>query len=362
MAILNVTIDLQLTVCAQTKKPGSIGLRHPIGIRSNQIFSREILYIGCQIISLFMKTQLLFTALLLFGLPSFGQQKNLAEKLGYPRDAKLLIIHADDAGFAHSADSAIMSAYEKGDINSASIMVTCPWFPEIAAFAKKHPEMDWGIHLSLTSEWKYYKWAGVAPSSEISSLLDNNGYLYSTDAGFAAHAKVDEAEKEIRAQIDKAIAYGIRITHIDNHMGSILVSPAMVKMYQRIGREYKLPALIPINYLKMVAPKLVSAIDTPAVIVDNFIMASVMTPTAKWKDFYNYNLQNLKPGLNELVFHLAFDDDEMRAVTTEHADYGSAWRQQDYNYATGDEFKAMLKQKGIYLVTWGMIKRVEYGK
>src|ERR1700761_7723912 len=99
-----------------------------------------------------MKTFSLFTVIFLSYFLACGQSKNLAEKLGYPKDAKLLIIHADDAGFSHSADSAIMSAYTKGVINSASIMVPCPWFPEIAAFAKAHPEMDWGIHLTLTAE------------------------------------------------------------------------------------------------------------------------------------------------------------------------------------------------------------------
>src|ERR1700760_994434 len=118
-----------------------------------------------------MKYYTFLVVALLLCLQGFAQPKNLAQKLGYPKDAKLLIIHADDAGFAHSADSAIMLAYEKGAINSASIMVTCPWFPEIAAFAKKHPEMDWGIHTSLTSEWKYYKWQGLT-SSSTSSLLD----------------------------------------------------------------------------------------------------------------------------------------------------------------------------------------------
>jgi hypothetical protein len=309
-----------------------------------------------------MKKYSFLAALILLGHFSFAQQKNLAEKLGYPKDAKLLIIHADDAGFAHSADSAIISAYQKGDVTSASIMVPCPWFPEIAAFAKKHPELDWGVHTCLTSEWKNYRWQGVAPSTQIPSLLDKDGYLYSSVEEVAAHAKVAEAEKEIRAQIDKAKAFGIHLTHIDNHMGSVLASAAMMEMFQRVGREYHLPVLAPVNYLQMVAPKLLKVIDPGTIVVNDFIMAYTMTPADKWKNFYVYNIQHLKPGLNELVFHLAFDDDEMKAITVNHPDYGSAWRQQDYNYATSPGFKQLLKKENVYLITWGDIQKVEYGE
>ena len=94
-------------------------------------------------------------------------QKTLAEKLGYPKDSKLLIIHADDVGLSHSEDAATVAGLEKKSVNSASIMVPCPWFPEIAGYAKQHPEVDWGIHLTLTSEWKNYKWGGVSSSNEI---------------------------------------------------------------------------------------------------------------------------------------------------------------------------------------------------
>src|ERR1700753_863866 len=162
------------------------------------------------------------TAICLMFSGASAQTKNLAEKLGYPRDAKLLIVHADDAGFSHSADSAIISAYQKGAINSAAIMVACPWFTEIAAFAKQHPEMDWGIHLSLTAEWKNYKWGSVAPADQVPSLLNANGYFYDTNAGFQNNGKVVDARKEIEAQIARTKAYGIKITHIDNHMGSVL--------------------------------------------------------------------------------------------------------------------------------------------
>lgn len=302
-----------------------------------------------------------FIAGIFFCVSASAQTKNLAEKLGYPKDAKLLIIHADDAGFSHSADSAIESALNKGAVNSAAIMVACPWFPEIAAFAKQHPEMDWGIHLSLTAEWKNYKWGSVAPADQVPTLLNPDGYFYDTNGAFQRKAKVSEAEKEIRAQIDKAKAFGIRITHIDNHMGSILTSADMIKMYQRVGKEYHLPVLIPMNMLKLLARQTLPMVDTTGVLVDNYIIALSYSAADKWGNYYNYQLQHLKPGLNELIFHLGFNDDELKAVTTGHLDYGAAWRQQDYDYATSDEFKALLKQQGVYLVTWGQIKKAEYG-
>jgi len=291
---------------------------------------------------------------------AYSQEKNLAEKLGYPKDAKLLIIHADDAGLSPSVDNAIISTFEKGGINSASIMVPCPDFPKLAAYAKQHPELDWGIHLTFTSEWKNLKWPGVARASEIKSLLDQNGNLYTTNEEIRKNASLEDIEKEMRAQINKAIASGIKITHLDNHMGSILGSPEIIKVYQKVGKEYKLPVLIPMNMIHRMAPGLLPHIDTTGVVVNEFISAYSAVPADKWKDFYNQKIQNLKPGLNELIFHLAFDNDEMKAITIDHPDFGSAWRQRDYDYATSAEFRDLIKKQGVFLVTWSDIKRVEY--
>ena len=114
------------------------------------------------------------------GYVSSQEVRSVAEQLGYAKDARLLIMHADDIGVAHSVNSATISAFEKGGISSASIMVPCPWFPEIAKYARENPGMDFGLHLTLTAEWEYFKWDGVLPSNEISSLLDEDGFMYAS--------------------------------------------------------------------------------------------------------------------------------------------------------------------------------------
>ncbi|TWI86223.1 polysaccharide deacetylase family protein [Chitinophaga japonensis] len=292
--------------------------------------------------------------LLLFPFIVIAQnQGSLPEKLGYPRDARLLIVHADDLGVSHSTNAAAIAAFEQKAINSASIMVPCPWFPEIAAYAKAHPELDWGIHITLTAEWKYYKWDGVSPAGEIPSLLDKDGYFYASVREFQQHAKPEEVAREIRAQIRKALDAGINITHLDNHMGSLLGSPELAKIYQEIGREFNLPVLIPAKMIRMMAPQLLPYIDTVNnVVVNQFITAYQQAPADKWHVYYDQALRQLPAGLNELVVHLAYDDAEMQAVTIDHPDFGAAWRQNDFNYVTSKGFKELLQKENIRLVTW----------
>src|ERR1700736_3680714 len=148
-----------------------------------------------------------------------GQAQNkvpVAEKLGFARDAKLLIVHADDVGMTHAVNAATIKALESGGVNSASIMVPCPWFPEIADYAKAHPEADFGLHLTLTSERVYYRWGPVAPRDKVASLVEENGYFWHD---WTPNTRIEpkEVELELRAQVERAYAMGIRPTHLDSH-------------------------------------------------------------------------------------------------------------------------------------------------
>src|SRR5450432_1307578 len=139
---------------------------------------------------------------LLVSLPcALGQTKNVAERLGYPADSKLLIIHADDLAVAHSEDVASFDVLDTKAVSSASIMVPCPWLTEVADYAKAHPDADLGLHLTLTSEWKTYRWGSVESKDKVPSLLYTAGTLWSETKLVAANARPLEAEREIRAQI-----------------------------------------------------------------------------------------------------------------------------------------------------------------
>src|SRR5262249_48123349 len=163
------------------------------------------------------------------------------ERLGYPADAKLLIVHGDDLGMAHSINAATTKAFESGLVNSGSIMVPCPWLPEIAEYARGHRDADLGLHLTLTSEWRSYRWGPVLGKERVASLLGQDGYLYLTEREAASHANAKEVEAEIRAQIDRARAFGINPTHLDSHMGTLYQNRDLFETLLRVARDNKLP-------------------------------------------------------------------------------------------------------------------------
>ena len=285
-----------------------------------------------------------------------AQSKTIAERLGYPREAKLLIIHADDLAVAHSEDAASFDALDKSAITSASVMIPCPWLNEVAAYAKNHPDADLGLHLTLTSEWKTYRWGPVESKDKVPSLLDPSGYLWQ-DTPLAARAlKADEAEREIRAQIERAIAMGIHPTHLDSHMGALFSRPDLFAVYVKVAREYKLPFL---PFIASTAPsELSSVLSKNDVLVDSVVIAGPTLQAGDWKTFYANAIRDLKPGLTEIIVHLGYDDAELRAVTVDYVEYGAAWRQRDYDVVTSPDFKKLLQDNHVILINWKDLKKL----
>ena len=292
-------------------------------------------------------------ALLLLASTLPAQTRTVAERLGYPANAKLLILHADDLGAAHSVNVASFEALDKGAISSASVMIPTPWIAEVAAYARAHPNADLGIHLTITSEWQTYRWGSVESKDKVPSLLDSAGTFPSETAPVAAAAKPQEVERELRAQLERARALGIRPTHVDSHMGALFTTPELIATYMKVARDYRLPFLAVRGDPR--AP--IQGLLEKDVVLDAVIIAGPEIPRDQWKAFYLSAIAGIKPGLTEMIVHLGRDDAELQAVTVDHEPYGSAWRQRDYDVVMSPEFRKALQDNHVVLVTWKELQK-----
>jgi chitin disaccharide deacetylase len=294
---------------------------------------------------------LFFLAAAILEASAQNNPKSLAEKLGYSPDARLLIVHADDVGVTHSVNAATIQAFETGLVNSASIMVPCPWFPEIADYAKSHPGADLGLHLTLTSERVYYRWGPVASKDKVPSLVDENGYFHH-DWTPTTRINPKEVELELRAQIDRAYAMGIRPTHLDSHQYRLFDNgKELFEVVVRIAHDYHLPVFVARDWFAD-RPYLQSSLSASDLVLDHTVTIAPTVPAAQWADFYKTALKNLQPGVTEFVIHLGYDNDELKAATRERDTWGAAWRQRDFDFFTSQEFRQLLADQNIKLITW----------
>jgi len=171
-------------------------------------------------------------------------EPGLLERLGLDPARRAAILHADDVGMCHGANTAFVRLSRQGRLTSGSVMVPCPWFPEIAAIAAGDASLDLGIHLTLTSEWEGYRWGPLTRPGKSAGLTDADGYFHRNVKALAEAVDPGAAEAEMRAQIDRALAAGIDATHVDTHMGAAL-APSLIAPYLRVGRDYRLPVLFP---------------------------------------------------------------------------------------------------------------------
>jgi chitin disaccharide deacetylase len=274
------------------------------------------------------------------------------ERLGQPASARLLVIHADDLGMNHSVNRATLEALEKGWIASASILVPCPWFPEVARWAKLHPHADLGIHLALTSEWTDLRWGPVSGAGRVPSLVDTLGYFPLDTPEVARNAKTPEVKYELRSQIDRAKNAGIPITHLDMHMAGMVSSGELFGVYRKLRDDYKLPILLEPSGTHSPPAGISASADEFTVQRVVSMEPGVAANDKAWLDWYKKQLSPLPPGVYQLTVHLAYDDEEMRGATWDHPDWGAAWRQRDLNMVKSAEFRQFLKEQGFVLVTW----------
>ena len=275
----------------------------------------------------------------------------LADELGYPPGTRLLVLHADDLGMAHSVNAASFKALREGSVNSASIMMPTPWVAEVAAFAKTYPDADLGLHLTLTSEWTNYRWGPMSRDS-VNGLLDEHHYLHGLCHEMAETASLEEVARELTAQVEQALRLGINPTHLDSHMGCLVYTkPEFFQAYLELGRKYNLPILLDRSQTLQSGDSIAQFLQPGDMRVDQ-VIGIPETAKGNFAATYSEIFRNLAPGVSVVLLHCAYDNAEFQAAAAPQIDYGAKWRQEDFNFFTSAELAALLKEENIQLITW----------
>jgi predicted glycoside hydrolase/deacetylase ChbG (UPF0249 family) len=211
--------------------------------------------------------------------------------------------------------------------------------------------------MAVNSEWTGFRWGPVSGRAAVPSLVDAQGYLALEEGEVVRRAKVDEVERELRAQVDFARSAGIGITHLDSHMATMFRTPELFAVYRRLGESYKLPELIERVGSRGGAQSAWATSAAADALVDRVVSIDPGVAPADWFAAYKKILEPLPPGTYQLIVHLAYDDDEMRGATWDHPNWGAAWRQSDFDLVKSRQFRDFLKAQNFTLTTWRQLGR-----
>lgn len=290
-----------------------------------------------------------------------------AEKLGFPKGKKVIMLHADDIGMCEEANLAAIEYLKTRKIQSAAIMMPCQYAPEMVEWAKKNPNEDIGLHLTLTSEWKTYRWGPVSPKEKVAGLLDPDQKLWRDVPGVVTHASAEEVEREIRAQIEKSIRMGYRPDHIDTHMGTLYAHVDFIKAFFKVAEEYNIPAnVIDVSdrevlegFRKMGYPitdevvKLFASYRLPK--LDFFSSAPNGSTYEEKVGNFKKLIQSLKPGLTEIIFHPSVETENLKTIT-------NSWQQRvwEARMFSDPTLTSFFETEGIVFTNWNdIMKRFE---
>jgi hypothetical protein len=295
--------------------------------------------------------------------PAAAGRPTYAERLGWPSGTRVVIFHVDDAGMSRDSNQGVIEATEQGVATSASIMMPCPWVPEMVAYAKAHPALDAGLHLTLNAEWKSYRWGPLAGAAAVPGLVDEEGCLHRDPAAVVRLASVEEVEREIRAQLERATRMGLAPTHLDTHMGTVTL-PKFVARYARLGIESGIPVMLPAGHLRHVGAELqpehragLQALaeqvwQAGLPLIDDLVTNPTKGETlAERKAHLLALLRDLQPGVTQLIVHCTRPTEVFP-----HISGSGEKRFHELQLMVDPDVRRVLREERIALTTWRELK------
>lgn len=322
-----------------------------------------------------MVQKFLILILSLSTLHVFSQQ-TYAEKLGYPKGAKVLILHVDDVGMSYDSNLGAIKAMEEGVANSLSMMMPCSWIPDFFNYLKDHPETDAGLHLTLTSEWSGYRWGPLAGKPTVPGLVDKQGAMWRSVMGTVKNATADEIEAEIRAQLDRSRTMGWEPTHLDSHMGTLFAKQDFLERYLKVGMEENIPVMFPGGHNTMImetagqtglTKEITTQIGKQLWEAGLPVLDDLHNVSYGWKgeddvsdeelqayktEKYIKTISTLKPGLTMVIMHCTWPTEVF-----EHISDSGITRKGDMLAMMDDDFKKFIEENNIILTTWREAKK-----
>ncbi len=308
-----------------------------------------------------------------------SQELTYSERLGFPKGSKVIILHIDDVGMSWDSNQGAIQAMESGVANSLSIMMPCPWVPAFVHYMKEHPNVDAGLHLTLTSEWKDYRWPPLSGRPAVPGLVDKEGALWRSVELVAQNASPDEVETEIREQVRRAREMGFEPTHLDSHMGTLFATLEFIERYVKVGIETKIPVMFPGGHATMITKT--SGVpaewneplkatgkriwDAGLPVLDDIHNISYDFEYPKDENLSDEQLQKLataqyietmrqlKPGLSMVIMHCTAPSEVFK-----HIGSSGRVRKADMLAMTDPAFRKFLKDEKIILTTWRELKQL----
>src|SRR5215216_1466555 len=284
------------------------------------------------------------------------------QKLGYSNNERLVIIHTDDIGMCHASLQAFKDLWKFGTITSGAVMVPCPWFPATAQMCRENPEIDMGVHATLNAEWENYRWSPLSTRDPASGLLDADGYFHQWQDAVYQNAKPEAVDAEVNAQIERALAAGIDVTHVDSHMGTIM-SPLFIQSYIQAAASRRLPNMLPRidaqgmeitgmseAELRVYEPIMNQLLEAGIPMLEGLLSLPLNESNGQMETAKDL-LGNLPVGITHFILHPSIDTAELRSIAP---DWES--RVSNYNTFMSDELKRFIEGENIQLIGYRALR------